>query len=697
MSNSPNRSKASGAPDLEGQTAPDRHETGAPKAPSSRKRLITSCSNCHRRKQKCNRRRPCNNCVTRKVGHECFYPSPSWSSQEPDPPSTAELKSKKPVSQDTISNIRVQDVFGYSSLKGSNAFIEADKTWNNSQGRADSSLRKPPAESLWQKYWHIAADLPSESMTDDLIATYFSEVSWIYTLLEPYYFRKALRQWREFTSSTSGSVHIETLSADAQCFPALLFQVLALTLQFLPPETNIEEFPDLNVLEISNNFTENGVELISLLGLRGTGFIAVQHDLCRAAWLKNRGRGTESWHTLGNSIRKSQELNLHRRSNLPQNVTADEFWFDQYKKQLWVNLYLWDANQSVMLGRPRLINSSDCDVEPPIEHDIPEDPESVHPLSLKLLPEAGRTPTSFSANMFMYAISHKIHDLRASGADKRGLKDYSIVQELHDSILSLMNDLPPAIRPSDPDLSWDSQLPVLPRYREKILAAAYSLLLALHRPHVAKHGNSRQKAVEAALIVLESQQRFFEIINRTHYSYFGNAFHTIDAVIVLTTVMTKFPTQDRNLVQQIEYAILQAIGRMCVIEPANVMAGAGLGILRSCYHTFKDVYGKIKHLLHSGPSAPIMTDLGSSNMAHLSPNSLDHINIFPGFEEEVTMDYLNPGPPLSRPEMEFISQQPNEVPMNEFGTSFWMGYMQQVFDDAADLPDPQMSWNSMLG
>ena len=49
--------------------------------------------------------------------------------------------------------------------------------------------------------------------------------------------------------------------------------------------------------------SDAGVEVIQLVGYQRTAMVAVQHDLLRAAWLKNRGRGAEAWHALSNSIR----------------------------------------------------------------------------------------------------------------------------------------------------------------------------------------------------------------------------------------------------------------------------------------------------------------------------------------------------------------------------------------------------------
>jgi hypothetical protein len=111
----------------------------------------------------------------------------------------------------------------------------------------------------------------------------------LYGIVEPFYFRNALKEWRIFTSTASGSSDIESISISLRCFPGLLFQVLAITLLFLPSGARIEELPEVDYLELSQRYTDIGLDLIHLLGHQGTTIVTVQHDLLRAAWLKNRG------------------------------------------------------------------------------------------------------------------------------------------------------------------------------------------------------------------------------------------------------------------------------------------------------------------------------------------------------------------------------------------------------------------------
>lgn len=162
------------------------------------------------------------------------------------------------------------------------------------------------------------------------------------------------------------------LSTELRYFPSLLFQVIALSLQFIPPDWDVLPKPSLRGLATSRTYSDLGDELLHFLGRPGFAIAAVQADFLRSSWLKNCGRGVESWHAVGNSIRfvrsfefkertfrrlwqslnntrrQAQELGLHRQREIYQsnetNVeeTLSMFWYEQHKKRIWINLFVWD-------------------------------------------------------------------------------------------------------------------------------------------------------------------------------------------------------------------------------------------------------------------------------------------------------------------------------------------------------------------
>src|SRR6186713_2662300 len=114
-----------------------------------------------------------------------------------------------------------------------------------------------------------------------------------------------------------------------------------------------------------------------------------------------------------------------------------------------------------LLGRPRIIHIEDCDVEKPVDRDIPPDPSRVIPVPM----QAGdnhNAPQKVSALLFRYDLVHIIHDMRTLKIDRSHPSDYSIIQNFHNKIIVLAENLPPTLRHSNPDMSWDPQHPYLP-------------------------------------------------------------------------------------------------------------------------------------------------------------------------------------------------------------------------------------------
>jgi hypothetical protein len=170
------------------------------------------------------------------------------------------------------------------------------------------------------------------------------------------------------------------------------------------------------------------------------------------------------------------------------------------------------------------------------------------------------------------------------------VKDYYKVDVLHNQVLSLLDRLPPTMRPLNPDTSWDSRKSNFPKSRKHIASVASSFLMALHRPHVATHARSRQAAVRAALDTLQAQQHLFELMSEHHYKVYGFSFYTIDAGIFLSAVTICQPPEnnDGDLLEQALYAIQQAVSRLSLLKKRSAVAISGEQLLRQCYEKLQE-------------------------------------------------------------------------------------------------------------
>ena len=227
----------------------------------------------------------------------------------------------------------------------------------------------------------------------------------------------------------------------------------------------------------------------------------------------------------------------------------------------------------------------DCDVKLPIDCNIPKNPSTAVPMTLRS--EDNQDITTVSAPLFRYSLAEKIHKMRSHKADRPHPPDYSVVRNLHQEIILQLEELPPSIRPKGPDTSWDTQYPYLPQQREEVLIMMNLLLIALHRPHIVTNVESRKAAIQAALATLDSQQRSFEQIQQHYYQLFGLAFYTVDACLILFIIATLYPPGNHETKLYIDHTLKQAIQRLSILETYNSVAKTGLDVLRRCYKNFQ--------------------------------------------------------------------------------------------------------------
>lgn len=254
---------------------------------------------------------------------------------------------------------------------------------------------------------------------------------------------------------------------------------------------------------------------------------------------------------------------------------------------------------SVMLGRPRSINASDCNIRTPIDCNFPKD-------SSKTIPSAAGIdgePSTYSAALFSYSLAHKVHEILAAGAQRPHIKDYSVVTNFHNQVISAINDLPPSIRLENPDCSWDTQFPNLPRQRHYVASSANAFLMALHRPHALIHIESRNAAIRAALNVLDAQEHLFGLMKIHQYRIYTLSFYTIDAGIFLAGISLESSGLGRDLEARIRSAITHSIARLKLMEERSPMAKSGVQILEICYEKIMERVRDESHDAHLDESS----------------------------------------------------------------------------------------------
>lgn len=192
---SPASTPSPGGPEQqEGDPAPARPP------PRKRRRLIISCTECHRRKQKCDRSLPCANCVSRNKQDSCRYESGAPAAKAVqntqggderlarngshllgDPRFQAEGGAGAGMS-DKLTN------FGYSSTGSSSTLGFLSKIDGANADSASLSSMAMGRESGGEhfgtrgRYKSLIRQLPARSYTEKLVDIYFKDFNWQYNV-----------------------------------------------------------------------------------------------------------------------------------------------------------------------------------------------------------------------------------------------------------------------------------------------------------------------------------------------------------------------------------------------------------------------------------------------------------------------------------------------------------------------------------
>ena len=215
-----------------------------------------------------------------------------------------------------------------------------------SSKQRDIALPRQAADA----YRCVLKKLPCPSCVRSLVSVFFDEANWQYTILDRNYFIPKLeRYYQQHPLPSLGFLAESAFSSDKLIFSALLFQVLAYTLQFLPAG----EFESLHtscldgVAGDGNGTSEDATSLLLDLlpkDVINLDYIATQ--ILRTAWLKNRGLIAESWLVLVQATVNAQEIGLHRDDGKlyasDAESAVEELWDVMLRRRLMVNLYLWD-------------------------------------------------------------------------------------------------------------------------------------------------------------------------------------------------------------------------------------------------------------------------------------------------------------------------------------------------------------------
>lgn len=540
-----------------------------------RNRSTISCRECHRRKQKCDRRRPCVHCIKRGKSDACLYqliddhmqPAtlPIELEDQPNPATVTPQTRTTALSKPSTVDQTVFRQLGYAN--------NTNGTVGIIHGLADFTSLSYNSElydgSTANRYRRIIRQLPSRRHTDILVRAFFTNVAWHYDIVDEATFLAQLCQWNSLSYHQMMEAP-DGLPADLFSFPALLFQVLALSLLFQPLNhdeslNDLKYAADMELSDRAAELSDAGQQLASSIDKSKLTLTMVQAGLMRASFEKNTGQVIEAWHSVGIAARDGQELGLHLKISEPtlhlRNVILSDH---DLGCRVWLMLHLWDAHMAVVLGRPMATK-----VNP---NDIP------FPASWGCSSIVPDLPQPCDVILCGYHTAYKylqdIHDL------ERRENGFLLVDRIHESILTNIANLPVwAI----PQRSRSNEPTWLSAALETMFTNVHFVLFALHRPFVSSSSSSRHKAYYFATQILESQTRLFDRIESVQHKSFSLVFATFDATVLIAAIHIRFPAEFKDQFPAAKRNLEWSLDRLKLLQPTNDLASSAFNVVQQLH------------------------------------------------------------------------------------------------------------------
>jgi hypothetical protein len=515
-----------------------------------------ACSECSRRKQKCNREWPCNQCQRRRIPDQCRFPS--LSSPSGDKRSRSHVRKRKTGHQDAggrydanwdadnETKIKLED--GQAAVVSDSAEdtpgFEAVGYMMANMFASLGPLTAQTPRSAPKQYWARPDDcpqlaraleaLPKREHTDSLIQIFLGTVNFHYYLVYPPVFVREYQSW--WDDKAKG----RPLGVQWTC---LLLMVCAVTTQHLDVSTRRKLELDWGekTQKLSQRYHSLSRELSSVVPMNYHHMYNIQQLLHTCYWHKAEAQFLECWHVLSTTVREAQELGLHKAP-----LTEETSYYDQeMQRRIWCIIDTWDWQVSSGLGRPLIIDRSDCTVE---------------------LPTLALETYSPSPVLYMKMQSELIRDLAARFQAPKYVTSPEQVLEYKGMVEDWMRSFPQVYAFENPDRSSDAQHPWIPFHRYYLYTMAYLLICNPIRSYMAqvytrssdpRHLEIRRVGLAYSLKQIMSLKEWIDHITRRDGRFHFIIFSILDTGAVLCTAIIN--DADQSIPAQTRDDIYEAI------------------------------------------------------------------------------------------------------------------------------------------
>lgn len=319
----------------------------------TRRKPIKSCLECNRRKQKvhrlqslqlasltryqCDRQKPCNHCISRRVKHLCVYSTSTphgrraRNRHQPNRLASPPLPVDNP--ERSSSNTLSPHESDSETEKGPLEYLTRE-----SNALQDSSLdifsKIDPVRSRQWGLW------PQKCLTDLLIRIFLEEINRIYEVIHGSSFEAKYAVWWAAQETKANGDPGAALADEDIDFGILIIRSCLLSLQTLPSP----KYPTQGILKTHPEAVEQWLYTLandldkSQSPDRKPSLETVQHRFFHTGYSKNYGKIRESWSSLSAAVKDAHEMGLHLKD---PGIPLDETEMELRRRTFW-SLYFWD-------------------------------------------------------------------------------------------------------------------------------------------------------------------------------------------------------------------------------------------------------------------------------------------------------------------------------------------------------------------
>ncbi|UZJ56386.1 hypothetical protein CBS101457_005706 [Exobasidium rhododendri] len=507
---------------------------------SKRQRVHFSCTECHRRKQKCNRETPCQHCIARKIPDRCktFQPGEDptdlgsrvnrleqtvqdnferlfemMQQQQQEPPArphAAPVASQQPLASSSSGQImaegagseagdevldRERSPIGHQYDTPKHMSMKIDSLLDTLSGTQGTGALTDPVRSiecatdldvLTQEYGmtesitgSLMATFPSRKICDVLVDHFFLEINWLRQPLSEKIFRKLFETfWASGPTLTANNVNT---------YAVLVIAMAIARCSVNRPDVFTEEPRAVRLMARQLFFAGRKALLVSTMLGREDIHQVMGYSIASRFLLLDR-RITEAWTCVANAVKTAHSIGLHRDGSKLR-LSQEE---SEMRRRVWSAIYFTDRNLCMNLGRPTQIDDNVVDTQLPSEVDEHDTfPEMFKPVATTIIPK-GTPPSPLSYTRHRHRLAVIMGKIISTYQNLHTPAHYSDIVMIDKELEQYRKTVPTTFHSEinssgqlyHVDTTWDERLPFVAIHRYLLESEIDHIRVSLHRPYL---------------------------------------------------------------------------------------------------------------------------------------------------------------------------------------------------------------------